>query len=69
LASDSPRVLSYGNILADRVLLPYVLENPIYDLPVIGKRAFPPDIRKVVPNVDPDDIDARRGSAASGRRS
>ncbi|MCQ4333151.1 hypothetical protein KM295_06595 [Natronomonas sp. F2-12] len=51
------------------MLLPYVLENPIYDLPVIGKRAFPPDIRKVVPNVDPDDIDARRGSAASGRRS
>ena len=53
--------LSYGNILADRVLLPYVLENLVYDLPVVGKRAFLPHVRKVVPNVDLDDIERAKG--------
>ncbi|MFB6201199.1 MAG: FAD-dependent oxidoreductase [Halorhabdus sp.] len=59
LSPDS--VLSYVNILADRVLLPYVLENLVYDLPVVGKRAFLPDVRKVVPTVDADDIERAKG--------
>jgi malate dehydrogenase (quinone) len=53
--------LSYANILADRVLLPYVLKNLVYDLPVVGKRAFLPHVRKVVPNVDLDDIERAKG--------
>ncbi|QGN06614.1 FAD-dependent oxidoreductase [Halorhabdus sp. CBA1104] len=54
-------VLSYGNILADRVLLPYVLENLVYDLPVVGKRAFLPHVRKVVPTIQPEDIERAKG--------
>ncbi|WP_181686134.1 FAD-dependent oxidoreductase [Halorhabdus salina] len=59
LSPDS--VLSYANILADRVLLPYVLENLVYDLPVVGKRAFLPHVRKVVPTVQADDIERAKG--------
>jgi len=53
--------LSYANILADRILLPYVLKNLVYDLPVVGKRAFLPDVQKVVPTADVDDIDRAKG--------
>ena len=53
--------LSYANILADRVLLPYVLENLTYDLPVVGKRSFLPHVRKVVPSVDLEDIERAKG--------
>ncbi|MFC7224233.1 FAD-dependent oxidoreductase [Halalkalicoccus sp. GCM10025322] len=53
--------LSYGNVLADRVLLPYVLRNLLYDVPVIGKWAFLPHVRKVVPSVGLDDIERATG--------
>jgi malate dehydrogenase (quinone) len=53
--------LSYANILADKVLLPYVLKNLVYDVPEIGKRAFLPHVQKVVPSVDASDIDRAKG--------
>ncbi|WP_280537203.1 FAD-dependent oxidoreductase [Halopenitus sp. POP-27] len=53
--------LSYANILADRILLPYVLRNLVYDLPEVGKRAFLPNVRKVVPTVELSDIDRASG--------
>lgn len=53
--------LSYGNVLADRVLLPYVLRNLLYDVPVVGKRAFLPHVQKVVPSVELDDIERATG--------
>jgi len=54
-------VLSYGNILADRILLPYVLRNLVYDVPEAGGRAFLPHVKKVVPNVDLEDIERAEG--------
>ncbi|ELZ35926.1 FAD-dependent oxidoreductase [Halorubrum tebenquichense] len=54
-------VLSYVNILSDKILFPYVVRNLVYDLPVVGKRAFLPDVQKVVPSVDVDDIDRAKG--------
>ncbi|MFB6120337.1 MAG: FAD-dependent oxidoreductase [Halobacteriaceae archaeon] len=54
-------ILSYVNILADRILLPFVIKNLIYDLPVVGKRAFLPDVQKVVPSVELEDIDRAKG--------
>ena len=54
-------VLSYANILSDRVLLPYVLRNLVYDLPEVGKRAFLPNVQKVVPGVELDDIERAEG--------
>jgi len=54
-------VLSYVNILSDRILFPYVVRNLVYDIPEIGKRAFLPDVQKVVPSVDVDDIERAKG--------
>jgi malate dehydrogenase (quinone) len=53
--------LSYANILADRTLLPYVLKNLLYDLPEIGTRQFLPNVQKVVPSVELDDIERAKG--------
>jgi len=53
--------LSYANILADRILLPYVLKNLVYDIPEVGKRAFLPHVQKVVPTAQLDDIDRAKG--------
>ncbi|MFC7167556.1 FAD-dependent oxidoreductase [Halospeciosus flavus] len=53
--------LSYANILADRILLPYVLKNLVYDIPEVGRRAFLPHVQKVVPSADVDDISRAKG--------
>ncbi|WP_436910502.1 FAD-dependent oxidoreductase [Halosimplex marinum] len=53
--------LSYANILSDRVLLPYVLRNLVYDLPEVGPRQFLPHVQKVVPSVELDDIERAEG--------
>src|SRR6056297_3396373 len=53
--------LSYANILADRILLPYVLTNLLYDVPEVGARSFLPEVQKVVPSVDLDDIERAKG--------
>ncbi|MDS0258913.1 FAD-dependent oxidoreductase [Haloarcula sp. S1CR25-12] len=53
--------LSYANILSDRVLLPYVLRNLLYDLPEVGPRQFLPHVQKVVPSVELDDIERAKG--------
>ncbi|WP_418284194.1 FAD-dependent oxidoreductase [Halorubrum sp. DTA46] len=53
--------LSYANILSDRILFPYVVRNLVYDIPEIGKRAFLPDVQKVVPSIDVDDIERAKG--------
>jgi len=53
--------LSYANILADRVLFPYVVKNLFYDVPKIGKKAFLPHVQKVVPSVEEDDIKRAKG--------
>jgi malate dehydrogenase (quinone) len=53
--------LSYANILADRILLPYVLRNLVYDLPEVGRKAFLPHVQKVVPSAELDDIERAKG--------
>ncbi|WP_435099405.1 FAD-dependent oxidoreductase [Halarchaeum sp. P4] len=53
--------LSYGNILADRILLPYVLRNLVYDVPEVGRRSFLPEVQKVVPTMELDDIKRAKG--------
>jgi malate dehydrogenase (quinone) len=42
-------VLSLFKILFDRVLFGYVFLNFLYDLPLIGKRLFIKEVRKIVP--------------------
>ncbi len=53
--------LSYANILADRILLPYVLRNLVYDVPEVGPRQFLPHVQKVVPSVELEDIERAKG--------
>ena len=52
---------SYANIMADRILLPFVLRNLLYDLPVIGRKQFLPHVQKVVPSVELEDIERAKG--------
>ena len=59
LTPDS--VLSYLNIMADRILLPYVIKNLVYDLPVVGEKSFLPHVQKVVPTVEESDISRAKG--------
>ena len=54
-------VLSYATVLSDRVLFPYVVRNLVYDIPAVGKRAFLPNVQKVVPTVEADDIERAKG--------
>jgi len=53
--------LSYANIMADRILFPFVIENLLYDLPVVGRKTFLPDVQKVVPTVEEGDISRAKG--------
>ncbi|MDF9744951.1 FAD-dependent oxidoreductase [Natrinema salsiterrestre] len=53
--------LSYANILSDRILLPYVLKNLLYDLPNVGRKQFLPHVQKVVPSVELEDIERAKG--------
>ncbi|WP_459194266.1 FAD-dependent oxidoreductase [Halosimplex sp. J119] len=53
--------LSYANILSDKVLLPYVLRNLVYDVPDIGRKQFLPHVQKVVPSVELEDIERAKG--------
>ena len=53
--------LSYATILSDRILLPFVLRNLLYDLPAVGKRQFLPHVQKVVPNAELEDISRAKG--------
>jgi malate dehydrogenase (quinone) len=59
LTPDS--LLSYANIMADRILLPYVLQNLVYDLPIVGEQSFLPHVQKVVPTVEEGDISRAKG--------
>ncbi|MWV65319.1 FAD-dependent oxidoreductase [Halorubrum sp. JWXQ-INN 858] len=52
---------SYANVLSDRILFPYVVRNLVYDVPEVGKRAFLPNVQKVVPTVEASDIDRASG--------
>ncbi|SIR50585.1 malate dehydrogenase (quinone) [Haladaptatus litoreus] len=58
---NAAAVLSYANILSDRVLLPYVLRNLVYDVPEVGPKQFLPHVQKVVPSVEIDDIERAKG--------
>ncbi len=58
---DPSAFLSYGSILSDRILLPYVLRNLLYDLPKVGPKEFLPHVQKVVPSVELEDIERAKG--------
>jgi malate dehydrogenase (quinone) len=53
--------LSFFNILSERVILKYILRNLIYDIPVIGKRQFLKEVKKIVPSIQLGSIQLAKG--------
>jgi len=54
-------ILSLLKITFDKVLLSYIFMNFLYDLPVIGKRLFIKEVRKIVPLLKLDELRYAKG--------
>lgn len=48
--------MSFFNILSDKVILKYIVKNLIYDVPLIGKRLFLKEVKKIVPSIQLSDL-------------
>ncbi len=54
-------VISLLNIIFDKVLFSYIFVNFLYDLPVLGRRLFIRQIRKIVPSIKLNELRFARG--------
>ena len=54
-------VISLLKIVFDKVLLSYIFVNFLYDLPLIGKRLFIRQIRKIVPSIKLNELKYAKG--------
>lgn len=54
-------VISLFKIIFDKVLLNYIFINFLYDLPIIGRRLFIKEIRKIVPSIKLSELKFARG--------
>ncbi len=54
-------IISIMNITFDKVIFNFLIKNVIYDLPLIGKRAFLKEIRKIVPSIKLKEIKFAKG--------
>lgn len=54
-------VLSLLNIISDKVIFKYFLQNVLYDLPILGRWAFLREVRKIVPSLQYGDLKMSRG--------
>jgi malate dehydrogenase (quinone) len=54
-------ILSLLKIVSDKVLLNYIFFNFLYDLPIIGKRLFIREIRKIVPSLKLSELRYAKG--------
>jgi malate dehydrogenase (quinone) len=52
---------SFLKILADPFFLKYIVINFLYDLPVIGKRLFMNEVKKIVPTIQLKDLQLAKG--------
>jgi len=43
--------ISFFNILSEKVIWQYIIKNYLYDIPLIGKRLFLKEARKIVPSL------------------
>lgn len=48
--------ISFFNILSEKVIWQYILKNYLYDIPLIGKRLFLKEARKIVPSLQLSDL-------------
>ena len=49
-------ILSFTKILSDPVIFKYIALNFIYDFPLIGKRLFIKEVKKIVPSIKLEDL-------------
>ncbi|MDJ0594467.1 MAG: FAD-dependent oxidoreductase [Pleurocapsa sp. MO_226.B13] len=54
-------ILSFLKILSDPVVFRYIALNFIYDFPVIGKRLFIKEVKKIVPSIKLNNLSYARG--------
>jgi malate dehydrogenase (quinone) len=54
-------IISLLKIVFDRVLFSYIFMNFLYDLPVVGKRLFIKEVRKIVPSLKLDELKYAKG--------
>lgn len=48
--------ISFFNILSEKVIWQYIIKNYFYDIPLIGKRLFLKEARKIVPSLQLSDL-------------
>ena len=53
--------ISFLNILSDLTIFKYILRNLIYDLPLVGKRLFLKEARKIVPSLQLSELQFAKG--------
>lgn len=54
-------LISFLKIIADRTIFQYIILNFIYDFPLIGKRLFIKEVKKIIPNIKLRDLHLARG--------
>jgi len=54
-------IFSLLNIISDRILFSYIFKNFLYDLPLIGKRLFIKEVRKIVPSLKLNELHYAKG--------
>ncbi|MBE9046465.1 FAD-dependent oxidoreductase [Pleurocapsales cyanobacterium LEGE 10410] len=54
-------VLSFLKILSDPIIFKYIAINFIYDFPIIGKRLFIEEVKKIVPTIKLNDLTYAKG--------
>jgi malate dehydrogenase (quinone) len=54
-------IISLSKIIFDRILFNYIVVNFLYDLPLIGKRMFIKQIRKIVPSLKLNELRYAKG--------
>ncbi len=54
-------ILSFATILLDWTILKYIVKNFLYDIPFIGQRLFIHEVRRIVPDMDLEDLEYAKG--------
>ena len=54
-------ILSFAKILSDPIIFKYIALNFIYDFPLIGKRLFIQEVKKIIPSIKLSDLAYAKG--------
>ena len=54
-------ILSFIKILSDPIIFQYIALNFIYDFPIVGKRLFIKEVKKIVPSIKLQDLTYAKG--------